>query len=165
MAARVAGATTIVAVDVVESRLELAGELGATHVVNARKQDAVEAVRAATGGGVAFALDSTARAEVVRQSVAALRPRGVCAIVGASAPGTELVADINDVMQNGKIVRGVVEGDSVPDFFIPDLVDLYMQGRFPFDRLVRYYTFDHINEAAADSEHGTTIKPIVRFGD
>ncbi len=165
MAARVAGATTIVAIDVVASRLELARELGATHVVNSREHDAVDAVRGATGEGVDFALDSTARAEVVAQAVAALRARGVCAVVGASAPGTQLVADINDVMQNGKTIRGVVEGDSVPDFFIPHLVDLYMQGRFPFDRLVRYYPFDAINQAADDSEHGVTIKPIVRVGE
>jgi len=165
MAARVAGATTIVAVDVIASRLALALELGATHAIDARAGDPVEALRAQTGGGVDFSLDSTARPDVVRQAIAALRPRGVCAVVGASAPGTELRADINDVMQNGKTIRGVVEGDSVPQIFIPQLVDLYMQGRFPFDKLVRYYAFDAIDRAAHDSERGDAIKPIVRMGD
>jgi aryl-alcohol dehydrogenase len=100
---------------------------------------------------------------VVRQAIAALRSRGVCAVVGASAPGTELRADINDVMQNGKTIRGVVEGDSVPQIFIPQLVDLYMQGRFPFDKLVKYYAFDAIDRAAHDSERGDAIKPIARM--
>ena len=67
-------------------------------------------------------------------------------------------------MQNGKTIRGVIEGDSVPDIFIPQLIDLYMQGRFPFDRLVRYYPFADINEAARDSETGATVKPILRIG-
>jgi aryl-alcohol dehydrogenase len=164
MAARVVGATTIVAVDVVPARLQLALELGATLVVDSRAQDPVEAIRSATDGGVDNALDSTGRTDVVRQAIAALRPRGVCAIVGASPPGTELVADITDVMQNGKMIRGVVEGDSVPDVFIPKLVDLYMQGRFPIDKLARYYPFTAINEAAHDSERGGAIKPILRMG-
>ncbi len=162
MAARVAGATTIVAVDVVPSRLALALELGATLAIDASARDPVEAIRAHTGG-VDFSLDSTARPDVVRQAIAALRSRGVCAVVGASAPGTELRADINDVMQNGKTIRGVVEGDSVPQIFIPQLVDLYMQGRFPFDKLVKYYAFDAIDRAAHDSERGDAIKPIARM--
>jgi aryl-alcohol dehydrogenase len=57
-----------------------------------------------------------------------------------------------------------VEGDSVPDVFVPQLLDLCMQGRFPFDRLVRFYDFDQINQAAADTESGTTVKPIIRIG-
>jgi aryl-alcohol dehydrogenase len=88
-------------------------------------------------------------------------PRGTCAIIGASKPDNQFFVDMNDVMQNGKSIRGVVEGDSVPDIFIPPLVDLYMQARFPLDRLVRYYPFEAINQAAEDSEKGYTIKPII----
>jgi aryl-alcohol dehydrogenase len=160
MAARLAGATTIVSVDIVPSRLDLALELGATHVINSLEQDPVEAVRAICGG-VDFAMDSTGIATVVTQAIAALRPKGIFAIVGASKPGTQLIADITDVMQNGKSIVGVIEGESVPDVFIPQLIELYMQGRFPFDKLVRYYPFAEINQAAADSEKGGTIKPII----
>jgi len=162
--ARVAGATTVIVVDVVESRLDLALEVGATHVVNAREQDPVKAVRKLSGGGVDYSIDTTARADVVRQAISVLRQHGTCAIVGLSAPGTELMCDINDLLAKGKTIRGVVEGASAPDFFIPHLVDLYMQGRFPFDKLVRFYDFEAINEAAADSEKGATIKPILRIG-
>lgn len=165
MAAVVTGATTIIAVDVVAPRLELAKALGATHVIDSRNENPVEAIRAITGAGVDYALESTGHADVARSAVEALRPRGVCGIVGAAPPGTDLEVDINDVMQNCKVIRGIVEGDSVPDQFIPRLVELHMQGRFPFDRLVRFYPFDKINEAAEDSEKGGTIKPIIRIAE
>lgn len=151
MAAAAVGATTIFAIDVVPSRLDLAREIGATHVINSRDQDAVEEIRRVTGAGVDFAMDSTGIAAVIRNAVLALRPTGMAAIVGASRPGTVLDLDANDLMQNAKVIRGVVEGDSVPDVFIPRLVDLHMSGRFPFDRVVKFYEFDRINEAAADS--------------
>lgn len=88
---------------------------------------------------------------------------GCCAFVGASPAGAELTFDANDFMNNNKRLMGVIEGHSVPRLFIPKLVDLYMQGRFPFDRLIRFYDFDQINQAAADSEEGRTVKPILRM--
>jgi aryl-alcohol dehydrogenase len=165
MAAAAAGATTIFAIDVVSSRLELAGQLGATHVVNSADDDPVEVIRAVTGKGVDFAMDSTGITSVIRNAALALRPTGAAAIVGASKPGAVLDLDVNDLMQNVKSIRGVVEGDSVPDVFIPKLIDLYLAGRFPFDKLVKFYSFDKINEAAADSEKGVTLKPIIRIGE
>jgi aryl-alcohol dehydrogenase len=164
MAARVAGATTIIAADVVPSRLVLAKELGATHAVNSHETDPVEAVREITGGGADFTLESSGRPAVLRQAIDALAIRGVCGIVGAPALGTEASFDVNGVMTAGKRIIGIIEGDSVPDLFIPSLVELYTQGRFPFDKLVKFYTFDQINQAAEDSEKGITIKPIVRLG-
>ena len=88
----------------------------------------------------------------------------MCGIVGAPALGTEASFDVNGVMTTGKRIIGIIEGDSVPDLFIPSLVELYQQGRFPFDKLVKFYGLDQINQAAEDSEKGVTIKPIVRFG-
>jgi aryl-alcohol dehydrogenase len=60
-------------------------------------------------------------------------------------------------------VRGIIEGDSVPEIFIPTLIELYRQGRFPFDRLLRFYSFDALNDAILDSEAGRTIKAVVRM--
>lgn len=165
MAAAATGATTIFAIDVVPSRLELALELGATHIVDSGKDDPVEAIRKVTGKGVDFAMDSTGIPAVIRNAVLALRPMGSAAIVGASKPGALLDLDANDLMQSVKSIRGVVEGDSVPDIFIPKLIDLYLAGRFPFDRLVKFYSLDRINEAAADSEKGGTLKPVIRIGE
>lgn len=164
MAARVAGATTIIAADVVPARLALAKELGATHTVNSKETDPIEAVRKITGGGADFTLESSGRPEVLRQAIDALAIKGVCGIVGAPALGTEASFDVNGVMTTGKTILGIIEGDSVPDLFIPSLVELYQQGRFPFDKLVKFYTLDQINQAAEDSEKGITIKPIVRIG-
>jgi aryl-alcohol dehydrogenase len=164
MAARVVGATTIVAADVVPSRLALAKELGATHTVNSKETDPVEAVREITGGGADFTLESSGRPAVLRQAIDASAIKGQCGIVGAPALGTEASFDVNGVMTTGKRVIGIIEGDSVPDLFIPSLVELYQQGRFPFDKLVKFYSLEQINQAAGDSEKGMTIKPIVRLG-
>ncbi|PPU38802.1 NAD(P)-dependent alcohol dehydrogenase [Xanthomonas arboricola] len=163
MAARVAGATTIIAVDVVPQRLELALELGATHAINSREQDPVEAIRQITGGGCDFSLECSGRAEVLRQAIDAVGILGTCGIVGATKMGTEAAFNVNDVMIPGKRVMGIVQGDVVATTFIPVLVDLYMQGRFPFDRLCRFYAFDQVNQAMEDSESGRTIKPILRI--
>lgn len=166
MAARAVGATTIIAVDTKPNRLQLALELGATHTVNAAEEDSVAAVQRITGGlGVDYSLESTGVPAVLRQAIDALDVLGTCAVVGAPALGTEATFDWNGLMVPGKTVRGIVEGDSVPDIFIPQLIDLYAQGRFPFDKLVKFYALEDINQAAADSERGDTLKPIVRMSD
>jgi aryl-alcohol dehydrogenase len=163
MAARIVGATVIIAVDVIPSRLALATELGATHVVNAKNEDPIAAIRDITEGGADFALESTGRPEVVRQAIDALGVRGTCGIVGAAPIGTQASFDMGGLMSPGKSIRGIIQGDSVPELFIPQLIELHRQGRFPFDRLIKFYTLDEINQAAADSESGATIKPILRM--
>jgi len=163
MAAFVAGATTIIAVDIVPSRLDLARELGATHVINGREQDALAEIRAITGIGIDYALDTTGRVEIIRTGVDALRPGGTCGILAASAAGTELTLDVVSFMSSSKALRGIVEGDAVPDVFIPRLIELYRQGRFPFDKLIRFYDLADINQALEDSERGTTVKPVIRM--
>jgi aryl-alcohol dehydrogenase len=163
MAARVAGATTIIAVDVVPSRLELAKELGATHTVNSREVDMVKTIREITDGGVDYALESTGRAEVLTQGIEALGILGVMGVVGAPPLGTRAEFDVTGLLQGGRTIRGIIEGDSVPQKFIPQLVQLYQQGRFPFDRLVKFYRLDEINQAAEDSVNGLTVKPVLRL--
>ena len=163
MAARVAGATTIIAVDITPSRLELALEIGATHVINSRETDPVAAVREITGGGADYSLECSGRAEVLRQAIDSLGVLGACGIVGATREGTEASFNVNEVMIPGRRIIGIVQGDVISKIFIPSLIALHKQGRFPFDRLVRFYPFDQINEAIADSESGVTIKPILRM--
>lgn len=167
MAARLSGVGTIIAVDVIETRLALAKELGATDVIQARTTqgatDVVAAIRAITGYGVDFSLETTGLLPVVRQAIDALAPRGTCGILGASPAGSELAINLPDIMTAGRRIQGIVEGDSNPDVFIPRLIELYRQGRFPFDRLIRFYSFADINQAIHDSEHGVAVKPVVRF--
>jgi aryl-alcohol dehydrogenase len=163
MAARACGATRVIAVDVVPSRLELAMELGATHVVNSRETDMVEAIRRISDGGVDYALESTGRADVLGQAIEALGVLGTLGVVGAPPLGTRAEFDINNLLLGGRSIRGIVEGDSTPQVFIPQLVELYLQGRFPFDRLVKFYPLAEINQAAEDSLRGVTLKPILRI--
>ena len=163
MAARVAGATTIIAVDIVPSRLDLALELGATHVVNSKETDVVETIRQITGGGVDFALESTGRTVVLEQGIEALGSLGTIGVVGAPPLGTKAGFDVNSLLLGGRSILGIVEGDSVPQRFIPQLVELYQQGRFSFDRLVKFYPLEQINQAAEDSTSGVTLKPVLRL--
>jgi aryl-alcohol dehydrogenase len=163
MAARVAGATTIIAVDIAPNRLDLARELGATHVVNPKEVDPVAKIREITGGGTNFSLECSGRAEVLRQAVDSLSIFGTCGIVGATKIGTEVSLNINDVMIPSRRIMGIIQGDSIPQRFIPTLIELYRQGRFPFDKLIKHYRFDQVNEAMKDSETGATIKPVLKF--
>jgi len=163
MAARAAGAAIIIALDVTPSRLKLALELGATHIVDSGKENPVEAVRRIGGGGVDFSLDTSGKPSVLRQAIDALGIRGTCGIVGAPTLGTEVSFDINSLMIPGRSIRGICEGDSVATEFIPQLIELYRQGRFPYDRLIKFYEFSEINTAIDDAAKGQTIKPVLRM--
>lgn len=164
MAAKAVGLTTIIAVDLVNERLELARALGATHVINPSvTPDTVAQIRKITGYGVGFSFESTGVPKVLRQAVDALAPRGTCGFVGAAALGTEVSLDVMDIMTQGKKLRGIVEGESTPDVFIPQMIELHRQGRFPFDKLITFYPFDKINDAFNDSESGKVVKPVVRM--
>ncbi|UOQ57092.1 NAD(P)-dependent alcohol dehydrogenase [Leucobacter allii] len=164
LAAVASGATTIIMVDIVPSRLEFAKELGATHVVDSREVDPVEAIREITGGrGVQYALDTTGVPQVFAQMTKSLALRGHGVLVGAAKLGTEAPFDIGTLLTSGISISMVVEGDAVPREFIPKLIALHERGLFPFDRLVKRYPFAEINRAFADSESGETIKPVLVY--
>jgi aryl-alcohol dehydrogenase len=162
LAAVVCGCTTIIAVDIHSDRLEMARELGATHIVNASQVDPVEAILDITGGGAEFSLECVGNPQVLRQAVDVLPRLGVCGLLGVVPPGTEVSLDM-DLLMNGRTVKGILGGDAIPDLFIPKLIELYSQGRLPFDRLITFYPFHDINQAAEDMEKGRVIKPILRL--
>jgi aryl-alcohol dehydrogenase len=164
MAAKAEGARIIVAIDTNDERLAFAKTVGATHSFNPGRDDVTAALIALTGYGIDYVLDTTGIPAVMRSAVASLAPRGTCGILGASPMGTELTLDEVHFMSGGRRLIGIVEGSSNPDEFIPRLIDMYRQGNFPFDRMVRFYPFAEINAAVHDSEKGKTIKPIVRIG-
>jgi aryl-alcohol dehydrogenase len=162
LAAVVCGCTTIIAVDIHSDRLEMAKEFGATHTVNAGEVDPVEAIRDMTGGGADFSLECVGNPKVLRQAVDVLPRLGVCGLLGVVPPGTEVALDM-DLLMNGRAVKGILGGDAIPDLFIPKLIELYSQGRFPFDRLITFYPFDEINQAVEDMEAGHVMKPVLRM--
>jgi aryl-alcohol dehydrogenase len=86
---------------------------------------------------------------------------GTCGLIGVAPMGTEVSLDMQTVL-DARTIKGCVEGDSNPDIFIPQLIELYKKGLFPFDRLIKFYKMEQINEAAEDSEKGITLKPILR---
>ena len=161
MAARVAGATTIIAVDVVPSRLALALELGATHAVDGSGSDVVCAIRAILAEGADFAVDTTGREAVIQNALLALRQCGVVALVAAAKPQLQL--DMFNLLAGCKTIRGVIEGGGAAHLLIPRILDLHMAGDFPFDRMIRFYAPSQINDAVRDSSSGDTIKPVICF--
>jgi aryl-alcohol dehydrogenase len=163
MAGVIAGCDTIVAVDLRPARLELARELGATHTVDAGQADPVEEVLRATDAGADFSLEATGSPTVLRQAVDCLGTLGVCGVIGAPAFGTEVALDVNTILVAGRTVRGVVEGDSVPQVFLPKLIRFWEEGRFPVERLMTHYDFDRIQEAVQAAESGDVIKPVLRM--
>jgi aryl-alcohol dehydrogenase len=162
LAAVICGCTTIIAVDVHTARLEIARELGATHTVNAGEVNPVDAILDITGGGAEFSLECVGNPRVLRQAVDVLPRLGVCGLTGVVPPFTEVNLNM-DLIMNGRTVKGILGGDAIPDLFIPKLIEIHKQGRFPFDRLISFYQFDQINQAVKDMESGRVIKPVLRM--
>ena len=162
MAAKVVGCRAIVAVDRVPARLELAKELGATHTINTNDvEDVPGAVREATGMGADFAVDTTAVPAVMKATVSSLAPRGTAGLLGLGVAGTEFSVDMLELAVPGRKVVGVIEGDADPHALIPRIAELQLEGRFPFEKLIKAYPFDQINQAVEDSDTGLTLKPVL----
>jgi aryl-alcohol dehydrogenase len=164
MAAAVVGCTTIIAIDPDPRRLELAVGAGATATVDPTQDDAVDRILAMSGDGVDFSVETSGKAEVLRAAVDGTAPFGTCAVIGPAPVGTEAVLDVN-MLLFGRSVRGVIGGHVAPGVCIPTLIGLHRQGRFPFDRLLRHYAFDDINEAINDMLSGEILKPVIRMAE
>ena len=162
MAAKIAGCSTIIACDVVDSRLELAMQLGATDTINSKKVDSVvDEVRKITGSGTHYAVDCTGIGACVRQSLNCTRALGTCVVVGATSEMTINVEQ--ELMGLCRKLIGVVEGYSIPQIYIPKLIEYYKKGLFPFDKLVTYYDFKDINQAFEDTHKGGVVKAILKM--
>ncbi|MGO2749569.1 MAG: NAD(P)-dependent alcohol dehydrogenase [Pseudoclavibacter sp.] len=164
MAARIAECTAVVAVDIHDDRLTLAKELGATHVINSLTEDVAARLTEITGGnGVDYVVDTTGRPELLRTAADALGVRGTVALVAAAKPGTEVTFEVGASLVKGWTFKTVVQGSSVPQAFIPQLIQLWRDGRFPFDKLIKSYSLDDINQGFEDSKSGKTTKPVIVF--
>jgi aryl-alcohol dehydrogenase len=163
MAARLCGCDPIIAVDVHEHRLALARELGATHTIHhADREDVVAEIRKLTGYGVKFSVETSAVPAVLREAIEALMPLGTCVLLGSARKGTDASFEM-PFLQDGRTVRGVIQGWSHPETFLPRLVDLMMEGKFPADRFMSFYDLADINRAAEEATNGRTIKPVLRM--
>jgi aryl-alcohol dehydrogenase len=162
MAARIARADPIIAVDVNDERLKLARELGATHAFNAG--DAADKIKELVPQGLGYAFDTTGINSVIEQAWGLLAPKGICGIVGASDPADNLTFNEAAFMGGGRTVMGILGGDSTGAPFLIELLDHHLAGRFPFDRLIQHFDFRQINEAIEASESGHVVKPVLRIG-
>ncbi len=164
MAAGIAGVETVVAIDLKADRLALARQLGATHSFKADEGSVAEfATAAGCTAGFDYIIDTTGIPAVCNAAISSLGPRGELALVGAYPPGMNVEAEASFLMSGGRVVRGVVEGGADPQTFIPELIEHYLAGRFPFDRLIEYFAFDDIAEAISAGESGKVVKPVLRF--
>lgn len=93
-----------------------------------------------------------------------LGPHGTFGIVGIAPPGTPMPGDLMQAVTFGHTVKGIIEGDSDPDTFIPEMMDLYRKGKLPFDKLIKTYPLSEINRAIADQHHGDCVKVVLLTG-
>ena len=156
MVGRLVRADPIIGVDIRPRRLRLALNLGANYVIDNRLQDVAARLAAITGRGVDYVVESTGDPEMQQLAIDVLNPSGVVALLTGESGGGSL--------PEGRKTLGIIQGDAVPQRFIPKLIKLYQTGLFPFDRLVKFYDFRDINRAIADAKRGDTIKPVLRIG-
>lgn len=153
---------TIIVAEPLASRRELALELGATHTLDPTAGPLAEQVRAILPEGVDNALDTTANLGVLDGIVASLAQRGTLGMVGVPAdPTSALSAGLIEMQARGLSFKGIVEGDSNPDVFIPELIELHLAGRFPFDKLITTHPFTKINDAVAAQARGEAVKVVL----
>lgn len=160
MAATTAGARTIIAIDRHESRLELARKYGATDVLNVPAAELSAAIREVSTDGTDYALDLTGNVGVIRAIFDGLNGQGTLGLCGVGFG--EVAFDMSTLL-SGRTIKTVIEGDSVPDTFIPHLIELNAQGRFPYDDLIEVFPLDRINDAVAASVSGVVVKPVLLF--
>lgn len=163
MAAKIAGCSTIITVDIRNNR-EADILSGATHVINARSEDAAARILEITGGkGVNYALESSGVPDVVSTMLDCMARNGVCVLVSVTGPAEVPIVLERQIMNPSVTITGAVEGCSNPKVFIPELVRFYKEGRLPIDNLSRFYDFKDIEKALDDYHKGIVVKPILRF--
>ena len=163
MGAKLAGAGKIIAVDLVDRKLDLARVLGADHVINASRDNPQQRVVEITGGGADYSIESIGNVNVMAQAFGSIHSAGTCVLVGA-APMADVLSLFPFEFLLGKTLKGSLLGNVRTMIDVPKYVDLYMQGKLPIDKLVaRYYKLDEINEAIAAVESGEVIRAVIRF--
>jgi Zn-dependent alcohol dehydrogenase len=164
MAAKVAGAAKIIAIDVLDAKLKLVARFGATDIVNSSKTNPVDAVREMTGGlGSDYAIEAIGKPETVSMALDMIDAGGTAVDVGVVPFGAKIPIDAIQLVGE-KALMGSVIGTLKPQIDIPKYVALYKQGRLPVDKMVQAeYTLEQINQAIADIERGSSfIKAIIR---
>jgi aryl-alcohol dehydrogenase len=161
---KLAGCSPVILIEPQASRREVGLSLGADHVIDPRGADVTAAVRALLPDGADLVVDSSGFVPAVASAINMLSNKGKLGLIGLpSSLEAALPVPIIQWITIGGTVRGIVEGDSDPDVFLPELIAHYAAGRLPFDRFVTTYPFEQINEAIADAHSGKSIKVVLTF--
>jgi S-(hydroxymethyl)glutathione dehydrogenase/alcohol dehydrogenase len=162
--ARLVGAGQIIAVDTLDNKLDYARAFGATHTVNARREEVVAAVRELSGGGVDYAFEVIGLPSTIEQAVACIRPGGKAVVVGMTPLGATVQVDAYPLVFQQKTLMGTSYGNAHPPRDIPRIADLYRAGRLDLDALVsRRYGLGQINEGFAALKGGEVARGVVAF--
>jgi len=165
MAAKLVGAHPIIAVDMLDSRLGVAREFGATNLVNASQEDPVVKIAAECGGGVDYSFEAIGKPEVMTQAFHAVYPRpgGMAVILGLAPIGSTFPIEAWRFMREVTIT-GCTVGSIRPRIDIPRYIDLFMAGKLPLDKLVSArYSLDQINDAVRDTLDGKVVRAVIAF--
>jgi len=154
MAAAIIGCDPIIVLEPHEARRALALELGAHRVLDPGDTPVLPT-------GMDHVLDTTGRPALLEQGLVSLGRRGTLGLVAASPQGTRLAIGPNDLVSHGQRIIGIIEGDSNPQIFIPQLIAHYRAGRLPFDRMIRRYPLSDINTAIDDQHAGRVVKAVL----
>jgi S-(hydroxymethyl)mycothiol dehydrogenase len=165
LGARLAGAKTIIAVDVDDRKLEWAREFGATHTINSRSADAVAGIKELTEGfGADVVIDAVGRPETYTQAFTARDLAGIVVLVGVPTPEMRLELPLQEVFGRGGALKSSWYGDCLPSRDFPMLVDLHLDGRLPLEKFVsETIGLGDVEAAFRKMEHGEVLRSVVLF--
>lgn len=166
MGAKIAGCRIIIGVDRVQKRLDLAKELGATHVVNTADlpegKTVVQAVQEISDGvGPTITVDTSGVPPLIKAGVEWTRPHGRIIQVGSAPPDFKLEISVFEFMVSGKEYIGAIEGDSIPSEYVPKMIEWYRAGKFPIDKFIKFLPADKFGDALHEMHTGVTVKPVL----
>ncbi|VVQ15519.1 NAD(P)-dependent alcohol dehydrogenase [Pseudomonas fluorescens] len=162
MAANALGVSPLIVVEPNPSRRELAKELGATHAFDPfNTEDLVAAIRTVVPNGVNHALDTTGLPNVIANAIDCIMSGGMLGLLGMANPEAAVPATLLDLLSKNVTLKPITEGDANPQVFIPQMLALYREGKFPFEKLIVTFPFESINAAMEAAETGKAIKPVL----
>ena len=163
MAGRMIGCTPIIATDLIDSRLNLARDLGADATYRGDLDNLLTRIRSRSEGGVTYALDTAGAQQTFELAIASLHPGGKIGVLTLPGGFEDPVTHPGGIAFMNTTMIGIIEGDSVPDMFIPWLIEQHAAGTLPHDRMIQTYPFADIAAAFEDFASGKVIKPVLTF--
>jgi len=163
MAGKISGCSPIIATDLYDSRLEMAGKLGADATYRGDSDGLLNRIRSRSSGGVTYALDTAGAQQTFELAIASLHPGGAMGVLTLPGGFEEPVRHPGGMSFMNTSMIGIIEGDSIPDKFIPWLVEQNAAGTLPYEEMIKTYPFADIAEAFADFSAGKVIKPVLTF--